>query len=186
MDFPKKTFVEIKSHIKSYPTKWSVKYADIFFFFFKRAYCVLIFKICVKPALLYISTIDVIILSLILVYMCIFDAYVYNYGHLTFPVLAFFCLSGYNTEFKNAKIAYVAICSSSNHKCPGLLERSALLKFCLSWFNTGLVHITEKNHVSHLSMLQHRYYNVVISARHFTLMCHTSLRCERVGLPGRT
>ena len=29
--------------------------------------------------------------------------------------------SRYNTKFKNAKIPSVAICSTSNHKCPGLL-----------------------------------------------------------------
>ena len=32
----------------------------------------------------------------------------------------FFDNSGYNTEFKNAQIASVAICSTSNHKCPRL------------------------------------------------------------------
>ena len=32
----------------------------------------------------------------------------------------FFCHCGYNTEFKNAKIASVAICSTSNRKCHGL------------------------------------------------------------------
>ena len=32
----------------------------------------------------------------------------------------FFCHSGYNTKFKNAKMPSVAICSTSNHKCPGL------------------------------------------------------------------
>ena len=41
--------------------------------------------------------------------------------HLNFYVLGLFFHTRYNTKFKNAKIPSVAICSTLNHKCPGLL-----------------------------------------------------------------
>ena len=42
---------------------------------------------------------------------------------------AFFCNSGYNTKFKNAKISSVASCFTSNHKCAGL-HYFSLLEVC--------------------------------------------------------